>query len=74
LEHFHFILLKLKEVNLKLNLGKCEFVKISLIFLGHVVNHDGTQQDPRKIKVVIDFPIPMSIINVKAFLWLIGYY
>ncbi len=68
LEHLHFVLLKLNEVNLKLNLGKCEFAKMSLTFLGHVVNHDVTQLDPWKIKAVIDFLIPMSIINVKTFL------
>jgi hypothetical protein len=27
LEHIHYVLLKLREVNLKLNLGKCEFAK-----------------------------------------------
>ncbi len=42
LEHLCFVLLKLKEVNLKLNPGKCEFAKISLAFLGHVVSRDGT--------------------------------
>jgi hypothetical protein len=74
LAHLRFVLLKLREINFKLNPGKCEFVKISLTFLGHEVNHDGTQLDPRKIKVIIDFPIPTSIINVKTFLWLISYY
>ncbi len=74
MDHLHFVLLKLKEVNLKLNPGKCEFTKISLTFLGHVVNCDGTQPNPWKIKGVIDFPIPTSITNMKTLLWLIGYY
>ncbi len=74
MEHLRFVLLKLREVNLKLNPRKCEFAKISLTFLGHVVNRDSTQPDPQKIKVVIDFPIPTSITNVKAFLWFISYY
>lgn len=58
LEHLCFVLLKLKEVNLKLNLRKCEFVKISLTFLGHVVSCDGTQPNLRKIKVVTNILIP----------------
>jgi hypothetical protein len=45
-----------------------------LTFLGHVVNLDGTQPDPHKIKDVINFPIFMSIINVRAFFGLLGYY
>ncbi len=50
LGHFHYVFLQLKEINLKLNLRKCEFVRFSLTFLGHVVICDGTQLDPKKIK------------------------
>ncbi len=44
--------------------------KTSLAFIGHVVRYDGTQLDPKKIKVVIDFLIPTIITNVCAFLGL----
>lgn len=74
LEHLRFVLLKLKEVNLKFNPRKCEFSKISLTFLGHVVSCDGTKPDPWKIKLVIDLLIPTSVPNVKAFLALTSYY
>jgi hypothetical protein len=37
-KHLQYILMKLKEINLKLNLSKCEFVKSKLVFLGHEVN------------------------------------
>jgi hypothetical protein len=40
LEHLHYVLLKLREVNLQFDPGKCEFAKASLAFLGHVVNRD----------------------------------
>jgi hypothetical protein len=36
------VLMKLREINLKINPNKCECAKISLTFLGHVVNCDGT--------------------------------
>jgi hypothetical protein len=36
LEHLWFVLLRLKEINLKLNPRKCEFAKVILTFLGHV--------------------------------------
>jgi hypothetical protein len=32
LEHIRFVLMKLREVNLKLNLGKCEFAKEAFTF------------------------------------------
>jgi hypothetical protein len=63
-EHLQYVHLRLREVNLKLNPNKCEFAKTNLTFLGHVVSWDGTQLDPRKIKLVTKFPIPISMINV----------
>jgi hypothetical protein len=74
LEYLCYVILWLKEVNLKLNLGKCEFVKSSLTFLGHVVSHYGTQPDFKKIKVVTNFPIPTILTNVRMFLGLTRYY
>jgi hypothetical protein len=35
MEHLWNVLLKLREVNLKFNLGKCELAKTSFTFLGH---------------------------------------
>jgi len=33
-----------------------------------------TKLDPKKVKVVLEFPIPRSVTNVKVFLGLIDYY
>jgi hypothetical protein len=65
LEHLCFVLLKLKEVNLKLNLKKCEFAKTGLTFLGHVVNCDGTQPNLWKIKDVTNFLILLQLLMLK---------
>jgi hypothetical protein len=73
LEHFSFMMFKLREVNLKLNLGKCEFTKTCVRILGHVVNREG-QPNQRKIKAIFEFPIPTFVTNVHAFFKLIGYY
>jgi hypothetical protein len=66
--------LKLKEVNLKLNPRKCEFVKTNISFLSHIVNKENTQPGLRKIKVVIECPVLVVVINVRAFLGLTRYY
>jgi len=47
--------MRLREVNIKFNRGKCEFSKCGISFLGHVVIRKGTQPDPKKIKAVTDF-------------------
>jgi len=47
LEHLRYVLLKLREVNPKLNLGKCEFAKTNFVFLGHVVSCDVSQIQTR---------------------------
>ena len=45
-----------------------------MAFLGHVVSGDGIQVDPKKIEVVIDWPRPITVIEVRSFLGLAGYY
>jgi hypothetical protein len=68
------VLSRLREVNLKLNPSKCCFVAESIVFLGHVVNKEGTKPNPGKIDAVLRFPEPKTVTNVRSFLGLIGYY
>jgi len=74
LQHLDDVFLKLKEVNLKLNPGKCCFAARSITFLGHVVSHEGTKPDPSKINAVVHFPVPKTVMDVRSFLGLTGYY
>ncbi len=74
LQHLGAVLSRLREVNLKLNPGKCCFAAKSIVFLGHVVSREGTKPDPSKIDVVLCFPAPKTVTNVRSFLGLTGYY
>jgi hypothetical protein len=74
LQHLDAVFLKLREVNLKLNLGKFCFAAMSITFLGHVVSHEGTKPDPSKINAVVHFPVPKTVTDVRSFLGLTGYY
>jgi hypothetical protein len=74
LQHLGAVLFRLREVNLKLNPSKCCFAAGSIVFLGHVVNKEGTRPDPGKIDAVRRFPVPTTITNVRSFLGLTGYY
>jgi hypothetical protein len=68
------VLQKLAKVNLKLNPGKCCFGFNSITFLGHVVDCTRSQLDPKKVTTITDFPTLKTVINVKAFMGLLGYY
>jgi hypothetical protein len=74
LQHLGIVMYKFKEVNLKLNPNKCRFAAKSITFLGHVVSKEGTKPDPGKIEVVLHFPQPKTVTNVRSFLSLTGYY
>lgn len=60
--------------NLKVQLAKSEFLKKQVTFLGHELTSDGLKPNTNKIKAVLDFPMPVTHKDVKAFLGLVGYY
>ncbi len=72
--HLEVVLSKLREVNLKLNPGKCCFATESIVFLGYVVSKEGAKPDPKKIDAMLRFPKPTTITSVMSFLGLTGYY
>lgn len=65
---------RLKDVNLKVQLDKCEFLKREAEFLGHIVTEQGIKPNPNKIECVEKFPIPKTPRQIKQFLGLTGYY
>jgi len=72
--HLEAVLSKLKEVNLKLNLGKCCFATESIVFLGYVASKEGAKLDPKKVDAVLRFLKPTMVTSVRSFLGLTGYY
>ena len=65
---------KLREAGLKLQPSKCELFKTSLLYLGHIVSEDGIRTDPKKIEAVLQWPMPVTVTNVRSFLGLTNYY
>jgi hypothetical protein len=57
-----------------LNLKKCIFCTPFGILLGHVVCKQGLLVDPAKIVVIVDFPPPTSVRQLRATLGHTGYY
>ena len=58
----------LRRANLKLKPSKCQFLKKSVTFLGHVISSSGTTPSPGKVEQIQKFPQPRTIRDVKAFL------
>ena len=55
----------LKEYNMKLNPAKCTFGVSVGKFLGFIINNQGIEANPDKIKVVLDMPPPSNIKEVQ---------
>ena len=43
-------------------------------YLGHIISGDGISVDPKKIEVVVNWPIPTTISDVRSFLGLANFY
>lgn len=56
------------------SLSKCAFFRSDVKYLGHVIFGDGILVDPSKIKAIMDWPAPTSVIEVRSFMVLAGYY
>ncbi|GBM11574.1 Retrovirus-related Pol polyprotein from transposon 297 [Araneus ventricosus] len=65
---------RLQKANLKLNLKKCRFFQMEVVYLGHVISAEGVKTDPEKIKAVVDWPHPDKIHDLRNFLGLCTYY
>ena len=62
--HLRMVLQRLREKQLYAKLSKCDFWQRHVGFLGHVISGDGISVDPKKIKVVMDWPRPTTVIEI----------
>lgn len=64
----------LKKYNLKLQPGKCQFLRKEINYLGHIVGRDGLSPDRTKISAVLQIESPKTPKAVKSFLSVANYY
>ena len=74
LKHLELIFQRLCEVDLKLKMEKCNFLKKHIQYLGHIVSGDGIKPVPEKLSSIQQMPCPYTPKEVKQFLGLVGYY
>ena len=59
---------RLRQLKLKIEPDKCEFLKTELNYLGHIATREGVKPDPNKVQSINDFPIPRNV-TCKIFFW-----
>ena len=74
LKHLGLIFQRLHEVDLKLKMEKCSFLKKHIQYLGYIVSGDGLKPVPEKLSAIQQMPCPYTPKKVKQFLDLVGYY
>ena len=74
LEHVKQAFESLRHHKIFLKLNKCAFEQQELEYLGHIVTAQGFKVDQNKIQVMLDWPQPTNVSELRGFLGLIGYY
>jgi hypothetical protein len=73
-QHVEMVLKLLKEKHLYENPSKCSFGVQEVVYLGHIVSHEGVKVEHNKIKAMREWSIPKTLNNLREFLGLTGYY
>ena len=74
LERLGRVFERLRKVNLKLKPSKCQLLRQSVVFLGHLITPNGITADPDKVSVVQDWPVPSCVKEVRSFTRFAAYY
>ncbi|GJX78319.1 putative reverse transcriptase domain-containing protein [Tanacetum coccineum] len=73
-DHLRIMLEILLQKKLYAKFSKCDFWLGQVAFLGHIVSADGITMDPAKIEAITKWLRPTTVIEVRSFLGLAGYY
>ncbi|KAF7825223.1 retrotransposon-related protein [Senna tora] len=74
LEHLHLTLMILHNTSFLANPKKCLFGLSKINFLGNIVSKEGVEMEKEKITIVLEWPKPSSVKELRGFLGLTGYY
>jgi len=74
LERLEMGLKRFQGANLKLKLRKCHLMQAKIYFLGHRISKDGISTDPEKTRLILDWPTPTNLREVRGYLGLAEYY
>jgi hypothetical protein len=72
--HLRLVFQTLQQHNFFVKHSKCSFAQSKLEYLGHVISQDGVATDEEKTKVMLAWPTPTNVTELRGFLGLTGYY
>ena len=67
------VLVRAREMNLKLNPNKSKINKAEVEYVGHVLSKEGLKPNPNRIQAIIDMPEPTDKQAVQRFLGMMNY-
>ena len=73
-EYLEAVLERIKQLGLRLEPKKCEYLKPELKYLGDIITKDGVKPNPEKINTVKNVKQLKTVKDVQSFLGLAGYY
>lgn len=65
---------RLRDVNLKLNPNKREFLRKEILYLENIISSEGVSPDPSKVIAVQEYPVPKDANETKRFVAFANYY
>ena len=74
IEHVRKVLKRLKEINLFLNIDKCEFFVISVKYLDLIITIDDIKMNSQKIETIVNWKSSKCVKNVQIFLDFVNFY
>ncbi|KAJ9521462.1 hypothetical protein QJQ45_008876 [Haematococcus lacustris] len=68
MQHLRLVFDLLRKNKLYAKMSKCEFMQLTLRFLGHVISAGAISVDPDKVRAIVDWPVPSSLTQLQSFL------
>ena len=74
LERLRIVLEHFREFNLKLKPSMCSFFQTEIVYLAHHVSKEGIRPSDENVCTIMEFPMPETYTEVRAFCGLSGHY
>ena len=74
LKNLSEVLSRMQQAGLRLKKEKCEFMSMSVVYLGHRIDAQGLHPTRDKVEAIQQAPIPQNSTELRAYLGLLNYY
>ena len=74
MRHLQYVMKKLQQEKLLINLQKCTFMQEESVYLSFVVSREGLKMDQEKVKAILEWPSPKNVFEVRSFHGLASFY